>query len=80
MPRFMIQGVPFESESPSFFRLAPELCNGDTIDVSFLGEGGRQEWCLFHARADGNVFTHCFPSRDAAIEMIATAFKNVGAL
>lgn len=80
MPRFMIQGVPFECESPSFFRLAPELSDGDTIEVNFLGAAGRHDWVLFHARADGNVFTRCFPSRDAAIEMIAQAFKNVGAL
>jgi hypothetical protein len=78
MMRCQIQGLTFETSTPSLFRLAPEFTGDDVIDVGYLGCRG--DWYLFHADPHGKVTTRCFANRDAAIGMIAQAFRNVGAL
>lgn len=65
--------LTWDVASPSHWRLVLPFENGDTIDVSFLGD----QWCLFVGNA-GDVQTRMFPSRDHAVAMVAKAFRKEG--
>lgn len=76
-----IAGLPFEIESPSFYRLDPSLTRGVVIDISFLGTvplpadaAPAECWCLFFGKPDGSVLTRMFDNRDQAIEFLLPAF------
>ena len=62
-----INGVTFEVESPSFYRLP-----GLPVDVSFLGDS----WYLQCPGEDGEPRYRAFPTVDAAACMIALAWGN----
>ncbi len=78
MPAFKHAGLEWDVASPSFWRLAQRYTDRDTIDISYLGTPGN--WTLFHAHENGEVSHRIFETRDAAIDIVAQAFKNVGLL
>lgn len=60
-----LQGIAFRVVSPSFYELAgyPE------VDISFVGDC----WFLHVPGEDGEPRLRAFPTRDAAVEMVARA-------
>lgn len=73
MTTFLYHNLLWDVDSPSYWRLNPEHTNGAEVDVSFIGD----RWCLFLAEPDGRVTSQMFPTRDAAIGMVAQAFQRV---
>lgn len=70
-----LQGISFDTPSPSFFRAVLPYDSAGTIDISYLG--ARNQWCLF-LQHNGEVSTRCFASRDEAVKMVAAAFQKEG--
>ena len=71
----VINGLPFETESPSYYRLARTWTGSDTIDISYIDNG---EWMLFHERESGAVNYSVYHSRDEAMAPVIQAFRNEG--
>ena len=69
----VIDGLPFEITSPSYYRIAPHAVRpGASIDISYV-DGG--EWLLMVER-DGEIATEVHRSRDAAIMVVALAYAE----
>lgn len=60
-----LQGIPFRVISPSFY----ELASHPEVDISFVGD----KWILHCPCETGEPLLKWFPSRDAAVALIAVA-------
>lgn len=68
-----IQGLPFDTITPSHFCLVlPD--RAEALEVFYAGD----TWLLFMQDAQGGVKVAPYPSRDAAIALIAEAFRMEG--
>lgn len=65
-----LAGLNFRATSPSDLQLVStnELHEGDTVHVRFLNP----KWVIEYRQANGHTVTRPFPSRDAAIDLIAS--------
>lgn len=65
-----LAGLNFKAHSPSNLQLVStnELLEGDTVHVRFLNP----KWVIEYRQPNGHTVTRLFPSRDAAIELIAS--------
>lgn len=71
--RAVIQGLPFDTDTPSHFCLVlPD--RADAVEVFYAGD----TWLLFMQDAQGDVKVQPYPTRDAAIALIAEAFRREG--
>lgn len=63
----ILQGIPFNVISPSFYELASHPC----VDISFVGD----KWFACCPGPDGEPLLRPFPTRDAAVSAIALALN-----
>lgn len=77
-----LAGLDFKAHSPSSFQLLTidDLGTGDTVHVRFLwpspsGSPGPGKWVIEYRQPNGHTVTRIFPSRDAAIELIASRIQ-----
>lgn len=61
-----LQGIPFTVHSPSHFELVSDRV--ERVHIVF----DIRRWALCYMAADGHTITRDFPSRDAAIGLIAS--------
>lgn len=74
-----IQNLTFDVPSPSFWQLVcPATGEPLPIDISFLGGEAATGWYLFCPDEAGDPRAHACPSRDAAIALVARAFRDAG--
>lgn len=64
-----LAGLDFKAHSPSDLQLLTidDLGTGDTVHVRFLNP----QWAIEYRQPNGHIVTRIFPSRDAAINLIA---------
>lgn len=75
--RQVIQGITFDIPSPSYYVVAADTyaSHHRSADVCYVGGDC---WILTVIDCDGKPVQKTFASRDQAISVIATAFRNVG--
>lgn len=66
-----LAGLDFKAHSPSNFQLVSvrdDVGTGDTVHIRFLDP----KWVIEYRQSNGHTVTRIFPSRDAAVELIAS--------
>lgn len=66
-----LAGLNFKAHSPSDLQLLSvrdDAGTGDTVHVRFLNP----KWVIEYRQPNGHTVTRIFPSRDAAVELIAS--------
>lgn len=66
-----LAGLDFKAHSPSNFQLLSvrdDVGNSDTVHIRYLNP----KWVIEYRQLNGHTVTRIFPSRDAAIDLIAS--------
>jgi hypothetical protein len=79
-----LAGLAFKAHSPSdlqLISLRDDVGTGDTVHVRFnlpspSGSPGPGKWVIEYRQPNGHSVTRVFPSRDAAINLIAERVQS----